>query len=151
MAETTAAAVQGACADGHHCTGMDDGACGWRQDGDHHKYRNEDGTLAHDCWKQIDGCWYSFDENDCMRTGWYDCDGERYYLGTDGKMVTGEVTVDGAKWCFDDSGSLSDRTFVCKCGKCKCRKAACAAPLRGAARAAFLDWPRDRTTGTAVP
>ena len=105
-APTTAAPTQGACADGHHCTGIGDGACGWKLDGDHHKYRCEDGTMAHDCWKQIDGCWYSFDENDCMRTGWYDCDGERYYLGTDGKMVTGEVTVDGAKWCFDESGKL---------------------------------------------
>ena len=41
-----------------------------------------------------------------MRTGWYDEGNDRYYLGTDGKMVTGEVTVDGVKWCFDESGKL---------------------------------------------
>ena len=102
--ETTAAVrettVSGNCS-------WDDGTCGWKQDGDHHKYRCEDGTMAHNCWKQIDGCWYSFDENDCMRTGWYDEGNDRYYLGTDGKMVTGEVTVDGVKWCFDESVKLT--------------------------------------------
>ena len=101
--ETTAAVrettVSGNCS-------WDDGTCGWKQDGDHHKYRCEDGTMAHNCWKQIDGCWYSFDENDCMRIGWYDEGNDRYYLGADGKMVTGEVTVDGVKWCFDESGKL---------------------------------------------
>lgn len=91
---------------GHHCSGMDDSSCGWKQDGDHHKYRCEDGSMAHDCWKEIDGCWYSFDENDCMRTGWYDRDDCRYYLGADGKMVTGEAMVDGVKCFFDQDGKL---------------------------------------------
>ena len=90
--DTTVQEAAAACGLGnsHHCSGLDDSSCGWKQDGGHHKYRCEDGSLAHDC----------------MRTGWYDCNGERYYLGTDGKMVTGDAVVDGAKWCFDQDGKL---------------------------------------------
>lgn len=86
----------------HHASG----GHGWEHGGDCWKYRCEDGSMASDCWKQIDGCWYAFDETDRMRTGWYDCDSGRYYLGTDGKMVTGDVVVDNVTWHFDESGKL---------------------------------------------
>lgn len=109
-AETTAAATTHHDSGTSHaataCHGSDDGACGWKKGEGCMRYRCEDGSLAAGCWKEIDGCWYSFDENCHMRTGWYDWDGDRYYLGTDGKMVTGDVTVDGVKWSFDKDGKL---------------------------------------------
>lgn len=73
-------------------------------------------------WATINGNEYHFDSNGCMDTGWYqDGDawyflndsGEKYYgwvkLGDDwyyldseneGKMVTGEKTIDGKKYLF---------------------------------------------------
>ena len=62
--------------------------------------------MAAGCWKEIDGCWYAFDEKACMRIGWYDDDSGRYYLGADGKMATGDVVVDNVTWHFDESGKL---------------------------------------------
>ena len=39
-----------------------------------------------------------------MRMGWLDADGQKYYLGASGAMVTG-VFSDGSVWYFaDDSG-----------------------------------------------
>lgn len=79
---------------------------GWHHDGEHWKYRCEDGVCLSGCWKQIDGPWYCFDGDGFMRTGWYGEEGCLYYLGTDGKMVTGTCTIDGQEYEFDQNGKM---------------------------------------------
>lgn len=79
---------------------------GWHHDEGHWKYTCTDGTDLSGCWKQIDSDWYCFDKSGCMRTGWYDEEGCRYYLSEDGKMSTGSRVIDGCEYYFDDNGKM---------------------------------------------
>lgn len=79
---------------------------GWHHEDDHWGYRCDDGTSLSNCWQQIDGNWYCFDGQGCMRTGWYNEDGCRYYLGTDGRMVTGSALIGSGEYKFDENGKL---------------------------------------------
>lgn len=80
---------------------------GWHHDEDGHwGYRCSDGTSLSGCWQQIDGDWYCFDGQGCMRTGWYSEDGSRYYLGSDGSMTKGSAIIGGREYTFDQNGKL---------------------------------------------
>lgn len=79
---------------------------GWHHDGSHWKYTCTDGASLTGCWKQIDSSWYCFDGSGCMRTGWYEEKGCRYYLGDDGKMATGAIIIDGSEYYLDENGKL---------------------------------------------
>ena len=52
-------------------------------------YQNADGTWPVGWFQSDTGSWYCFDENGYARTGWYEENGIRYYLGiTDGRLFT---------------------------------------------------------------
>lgn len=44
-------------------------------------YQNADGTWPVGWFQSDTGSWYCFDENGYARTGWYEENGIRYYLG----------------------------------------------------------------------
>ena len=49
-----------------------------------------------------------FDENGHMLTGWVHSNGGYYYLGSDGKMVSGTtLTIDGNNYSFDANGAYT--------------------------------------------
>jgi glucan-binding YG repeat protein len=50
-------------------------------------------------------CW--MDENGLIATDrWITYEGDSYYVGSDGYMVTGTQTIDGKTYLFGDSGKL---------------------------------------------
>lgn len=58
-------------------------------------------------WKSIGGKWYFFDNNKRMKTGWLEDNGKKYYLGTDGVMVSRtSLTIDGQVYTFGIDGTL---------------------------------------------
>lgn len=51
-----------------------------------------------------DGKRYYLDTDGMMMTGWLEEDGKTYYLDADGIMQTGEVQIDGTLYTFDEYG-----------------------------------------------
>ena len=91
----------------------------WSSGSEHWHYTKYDGTEAHNEWLNLNyngvTCWYFFDEQGDMATGWVDYKGERYYLvpetdGWKGRMAEGWVRVDD-KWYYFEStaGSTQGR------------------------------------------
>ncbi len=84
----------------------------WVKDDKGWRYSRADGLYPANEWFRdpADGCWYFFDADGYMMTGWIDWDGQRYYCdggGTpSGAMVTGSRTIDGISYEFDESGAL---------------------------------------------
>jgi len=63
------------------------------------------GAEVQDQWKQIDGKWYYFDGADAVNDGFFEYDGDQYYLGKDGVMQTGWVAENPGEWYkFGDDG-----------------------------------------------
>ena len=62
------------------------------------KYRRQNGSYATNCWEQVNGKWYSFDNNGNMRTSQWvrHTTNEHlwYYVGPDGSMVK-NTTIGG--------------------------------------------------------
>ena len=100
--------------------------CGWVQDENGWKYRNEDGTYSKNQWVQLDswfyfnengyaecngwkkikGKWYYFDKDCRMKTGWLEEEKKWYYLNSDGEMVTGLQTISGQTYYFASDGHM---------------------------------------------
>lgn len=60
---------------------------GWHRDGKGWWYADSETNYCKDCWKQIDGKWYAFDEEGYMMANQWKTDSTgTYYLGADGKM-----------------------------------------------------------------
>ena len=82
-------------------------AAGWHHDGHHWQYQNQQsGECLKNCWQKVDGCWYRFDENGNMQTGWI-CDNNCwYYCDQSGAMKTGWF-YDGKQWYYcNQSGAM---------------------------------------------
>ena len=99
--------------------------------GDRFQYVNDDGTLVKSDWKtvgdkryyfdaegvsvrwaqKIDGCWYYFNGNGVMQTGWivWHADGLKSYFDRDGKARTGWQAIDGKWYYFDPATGKSLR------------------------------------------
>ena len=59
-------------------------------------------------WQQIGGSWYYFNSPRGDRhSGWFIENDKKYYFGSDGKMYTGQRTVDGILYDFGSSGAIS--------------------------------------------
>lgn len=84
-------------------------SAGWQKSEAGWWYRNSDGTYPSNGWWQDPSTkiWYYLDEQGYMKTGWIDNDGRRYYCDpSSGAMLTGEQTIDGTYYVFDESGML---------------------------------------------
>lgn len=86
---------------------------GWQQEADGWRfYLGNTGDCVKNAWYQDeDGKWYWFRGDGLMvHDTWYqydDGDGPRwYYLGSDGAMVKGQVTVDGKWYIMDEDGKM---------------------------------------------
>mgnify|MGYP003375231460 FL=1 len=69
-------------------------------------YQNTDGTWPVGWFQSDTGSWYCFDENGYARTGWYEENGIRYYLGiTDGRLFTDCTSyLEDGWYSFDGEG-----------------------------------------------
>lgn len=69
-------------------------------------YQNGDGTWPVGWFQSDTGSWYCFDENGYARTGWYEENGIRYYLGiTDGRLFTDCTSyLEDGWYSFDGEG-----------------------------------------------
>lgn len=86
----------------------------WKQDNVGWWYCRADGTYPVSAWFQdpADGKYYMFDSQGYMRTGWIDWNDNRYYCDPDGTpagaMVTGDLTIKGVLYHFEESGAMKD-------------------------------------------
>ena len=71
---------------------------GWHKDSKGWWYADSETSYCKDCWKQINGKWYAFDEEGYMMANQWkvEAGGDTYYLGADGEMVTNQVVGIGA-------------------------------------------------------
>lgn len=78
---------------------------GWFCDNGQDYYTDDTGAVTVG-WAQINGQWRYFSQTGAMRTGWLRTyEGVRYML-RNGVIGTGWRTVDGMKYCFDESGIM---------------------------------------------
>lgn len=72
-------------------------------------YRHPDGSFTTDDWEYINSKWYAFDEEGYMRSGWFERNGNTFYLGgpDDGSMKTKWYFVDNNWYWFEDNGAMS--------------------------------------------
>ena len=57
-------------------------------------------------WAQIDGKWYSFRSWGGVRTGWFNYDGNKYYLHEDGHMEDNALNLNGTLYFFRSWGGM---------------------------------------------
>ena len=83
----------------------DTGSAGsWHQDELGSWYQYTTGDIPKSEWRQIDDYWYYFNESGYMVTDqWID----RYYVGSDGKMLTDTITPDG--YYVDETGAWAPK------------------------------------------
>ena len=70
------------------------------------KYQiSENGAVAKNTWKKIDGAWYYFDASGVMLNKWQKISGYWYYL-SGGKMTTGWKKISGGWYYFGNDGRM---------------------------------------------
>ncbi len=74
---------------------------GWKTDGKHYWYVQEDGQILKKAFKTIDGKRYFFDANGYRITGWATIGKKRYFFNSSGAMKTGWLKKNGNKYYFD--------------------------------------------------
>ena len=82
---------------------------GWRQDFDGWRfYLGDTGDCVRNAWYQdADGAWYWFDGAGRMVSNiWYLYKGAWFYLGSNGAMCKGQITVDGKWYVMDADGRM---------------------------------------------
>ena len=82
---------------------------GWHQEEDGWRYYlGTDGFYVRNAWYQdTNGKWYWFDGSGRMvHDTWYWYKDHWYYLGGDGAMCTGRLTLDGKWYVLDDEGRM---------------------------------------------
>ncbi len=72
---------------------------GWISDASGWQYKDENGNLVKDGWREIEGKRYYFDKLGYMATYWQYIDEEYYWFGTDGAMKKGWEEIRG-KWYY---------------------------------------------------
>ena len=64
-------------------------------------------------WIQVGNHWiYGTSKEDCLRSQFLTYQGETYYLGADGYMVTGWQTVEGSEYFFAEDGTMVKNAWV---------------------------------------
>ena len=90
----------------------------WVEDSIGWWYRRADGTYPVNQWFRdpADGRYYMFDGRGYMMTGWIGWENRHYYCDPNGSpmgaMVTGDVTIDGVAYHFDDTGAAAQDTIL---------------------------------------
>lgn len=104
---------------------------GWNSDEKGWTYVDESGNLLKDCWEEIegeiyhfnqdgymsiywqeiDGGYYWFGNDGVMRTGWQEIWDKIYYLGNDGVMCTGWKYLEGNWYYFGVSSDGAMKTY----------------------------------------
>ena len=85
---------------------------GWAEDldndGEWNYFDPATGAQVQDQWKQIDGKWYYFEGADVLHEGQFEYDGDLYYAGKDGAMVTGWIQdqTDGGWYNYGTDGVM---------------------------------------------
>ena len=85
---------------------------GWIEQGGNWYFRYPDGTYLTNNWLTLQDCWYRFDSNGVMHTGWQYLDGQWYYRkpytgGPKGALATGWNYING-KWYFLNTGMFTN-------------------------------------------
>lgn len=76
-------------------------------------YFNENGVCSLGCWYQEeDGTWLRLDTDGNLMTGWFEENGW-YYLGDDGRMLSGEWLEWNGNWYYlNDNGKMAAGSWV---------------------------------------
>lgn len=85
---------------------------------DGHLVNYVDGTeKAISGWQKFEGSWYWFTNSSrASESAWVEDAGNKYRVGSDGKMVIGSFTVDGSLYYASDSGAIVVGNGWAKCG-----------------------------------
>lgn len=76
---------------------------GWQTINGHRYYFDSTNAWADTGWQEIAGNWYYFDPTNAWAlTGWQTLGGHHYYFSADGKMATGQMTIDHVTYHFND-------------------------------------------------
>ena len=68
-------------------------------------YKNGDGSLLKNTFREIGGIMYHFDSNGYMDTGWTTINGVKYYFDpSTGEITVGWRTISGKQYYFDKNG-----------------------------------------------
>lgn len=86
---------------------------GWQTDEQGKWYRNEDGTIYQNGWKEIDGEKYYFDENGYIITGWKQIDGKDCYFDENGVYDSTKEPPLVALTFDDGPGQYTDKLLDC--------------------------------------
>ena len=63
-------------------------------------------SYAMDGWRQQEGGWYYYQNEQRLADQWINENGDTYYLGPDGRMLTGYHLIDGYLYSFMSDGKL---------------------------------------------
>ena len=75
-------------------------------------YFDENGAMARNEWKQIDGKWYYFDGGAMAENQQIVDKDKTYYVGSDGAMVTGWNKLEDGSWnYYDDTGAQAQNEW----------------------------------------
>ncbi len=96
-------------------------AGGWKQDANGWWYSEDDGTYPAGEWAFLPWedtyCWYHFDSDGYMETGWIEDGGYQYYLhplhdGSCGHMYTGRQQIDGVWYEFSTGTGAPEGALI---------------------------------------
>lgn len=65
-----------------------------------------------DGWCKVDGKWYFYENGQMLKSAWVRYKGDRYYMGSDGAMVTGWQTIDKLDYYFYTEGHMAVTEYV---------------------------------------
>lgn len=85
----------------------------WIADGDVWRFELADGTRLSNCFVTIDGEEYAFDTEGKMVTGWLTLGTNWHYFGDNGAMVKSDWRQDDGLWFYlGDNGSMVKNTWI---------------------------------------
>ena len=83
----------------------------WIKDNNGWWYRNADGSYPHNCFAEVDGDTYYFDERGYIKKGWITEGDKKYYLDESGKMCRSQWILGGYYYVKAD-GVLATNEWV---------------------------------------
>ncbi len=85
---------------------------GWKTDGTHYWYVQENGQILKTAFKTIDGKRYFFDANGYRVTGWAAIGGNRYFFNNKGVMKTGWLEKGGKTYYLDKTTGVMKTGWI---------------------------------------